>query len=111
MFDTSLWEKIQEEKYKEKEKKRKEFLQKILINLRNYFSNKKVEEVYLIGSLTQEGMFSEFSDVDIAVKGLKEEFFKTICELEDLIERPIDLIEMEKCFFSERIKKEGIKIK
>jgi hypothetical protein len=34
----------------------------------------------------------------VAVGGLKEEYFKTLLGLEDVLGRNVDLIEIEKCF-------------
>lgn len=56
------------------------------------------EKVYLIGSLTIEDDFAEYSDVDIAVSGLKtEKYFKALSFIWGLFPKGIevDLIPME----------------
>jgi predicted nucleotidyltransferase len=56
-------------------------------------------------------MFYDFSDVDIAVEGLKEDFFKIFSDLEDIIGRNIDLVEIEYCKFRKIIYERGLRIK
>ena len=67
-------------------------------------------EVYITGSLLRENSFYDFSDIDIAVSGLEKDYLKTKCELENLINRTVDLIELEKCGFKKIIKKNGYRI-
>lgn len=111
MFDLSLWEeKILKEK-EERETKRKKLLKEIIPKLKKYFKDKKVEKVYIFGSILKENFFYDFSDVDIAVEGLKEDYFRVFLDLEDLIERNIDLVELEYCKFKEEIIKRGLRIK
>lgn len=109
-FDTSLWEKILQDKYQKREKTRKEILYATVIKLKEYFSRKEIKNLYIIGSILREGMFYDFSDIDIAVEGLTGNYFETSCELEHILDRNIELIEIEKCSFKEKIKKEGLKI-
>jgi predicted nucleotidyltransferase len=57
------------------------------------------ERVYLIGSLLSEDFFTEYSDIDIAVSGLKaDEYFKALNSIWGLLPKGIkgiDLIPME----------------
>ncbi|GFP28108.1 hypothetical protein HKBW3S33_01525, partial [Candidatus Hakubella thermalkaliphila] len=50
------------------------------------------------------------SDIDVVVDGPIEGYFKTLSELEELLERSVDLIELEKCKFKDCIEKKGLKI-
>ncbi|UCH95615.1 MAG: nucleotidyltransferase domain-containing protein [Candidatus Aminicenantes bacterium] len=53
-------------------------------------------EIYLFGSLVH-GDFSESSDVDLAVKGLKKRnYFKILGKLMMALDHPVDLINLEK---------------
>ncbi len=81
--------------------------------LQKYFLYKNVEEVYLIDSLTKPHQFNQFSDIDIAVKGLpSKDYFSVFGDLEELLNTEnIDLIEMEKCVFNDVIMTEGVRIK
>jgi len=51
------------------------------------------EEVYIIGSILEEGNFYAFSDIDIAVRGLKDGYSKVYGDLEEMVGRNIDLID------------------
>ena len=109
-FDDSLWIKIIEGKYAENEKKRLETLQDIAEKLRNRFTDNDFSSLYIVGSILKTGEFYDFSDIDIAVDGLRKDYFQVWAEIEEVTGRKIDLIEMEKCRFKESIKKYGLKI-
>ena len=110
MFSTALWEKLRREKFQEKENRRKKILKQAKMDLARYFRNKRVSEVYLLGSILEPGRFSDLSDIDIAVSNLGEDYFKTFSDLEEFFSTNIDLIEMERCRFKERIYSQGLKI-
>ena len=80
-------------------------------DLANFFKDKQVEKVYLTGSLLREDGFYAFSDIDLAVEGLQEDYFKLLVALEDLMGRWVDVIELEKCRFREQIERQGVRIK
>lgn len=109
-FDISLWIESQKEEFKKREEKRGEFLNFLIKRLIDYFKDKKVREVYIVGSVLEEGNFYEFSDIDIAVEGLKDEYLKVYGDLEEITGRNIDLIELERCRFKNILKKRGLKI-
>ncbi|HOK30384.1 MAG: hypothetical protein KBI34_08765 [Dictyoglomi bacterium] len=111
MTDLSLWEEKLVREYEERELKRKKLLEEIIPKLREYFRDKKVDMVFIFGSILEEGLFYNFSDVDIACGGLKENYFRVFSDLEDLVGRDIDLVELEYCKFREEILKRGIRIK
>lgn len=53
-------------------------------------------EIYLFGSLVSDN-FSDSSDVDLAVKGLKKrDYFKVLGKLMMALDHPVDLINLEK---------------
>jgi len=71
------------------------------------------EQVYLIGSLLSKGAFTEHSDIDIAVSGLKTEiYFKALSKIWGIFPKgmEIDLIPMEDAdkYLKSRILKEGV---
>ena len=111
MFDLSLWEEKILKEYEEREAKRKKLLEEIIPKLKEYFKDKKIEKVFLFGSILREGFFYDFSDVDIACEGLEEDYFTIFSDLEDLIGINIDLVELEHCKFREEILKKGVRIK
>lgn len=110
MYDISLWEKRLQEKYAERERVRQQVLAKAVEALRDYFTGKNVKAVYLTGSVLREGRFHAFSDIDVAVEGFEGDYFRTLVELEALLDRDVDLIELEKCLFREQIMQRGLRI-
>lgn len=66
------------------------------------------KEIYLFGSLVN-GDFTEKSDVDLAVKGLKKRnFFKILGKLIMALDHSVDLVNLEKKDrFSSMLKKKG----
>ena len=109
-FDTSLWEKSLEAEYRRREQERLRVLSGVKDRMAAFFPGKRVKAVYLTGSLLQEGKFYAFSDVDIAVEGLEEDYFSVLAALEDLLDRQVDLIELESCRFGQAIRESGLRI-
>lgn len=108
--DISLWEATLVEKYQQRENQRQRILADAIEALKTYFHEKRVRKVYLTGSILGEGKYYSFSDLDIAVEGLEEDYFKTLVQLEDLLDRNVDLIELESCRFRQEIEERGLKI-
>ncbi len=108
--DISLWEAALEEEYHQREAQRQRILGGAIEALRQYFHGRRVRKVYLTGSVLREGKFYSFSDIDVAVAGLEEDYFETLVQLEDLLDRNIDLIELESCRFKQEIQERGLKI-
>ncbi len=109
-FDTSLWEKSLQEEYSRREQERLLVLAAVKGRVAAFFPGKRVKAVFLTGSLLQEGKFYAFSDVDIAVEGLEEDYFGVLAALEDLLDRTVDLIELESCRFGQAIRESGLRI-
>lgn len=69
------------------------------------------KRIYQWGSLLNESHFSEISDIDIAVEGVKdaEEYFAILGDAMKLTDFPLDLVEIEKIdpIHSESIRKQG----
>lgn len=65
-------------------------------------------EVYLFGSAAS-GTLHEGADIDLAVTGLPpEKFFRAMGEAAQILQRPLDLIDLdEKNLFTEYLKKKG----
>ncbi|MFN3533690.1 MAG: nucleotidyltransferase family protein, partial [Candidatus Brocadia sp.] len=83
---------------------------KTIESLKAYFKDKHVGKVILVGSVLEEGKFYPFSDIDVVVDGLEEDYLKTLAELEEILERDVDLIEMRKCKFKDSLLRKGMKI-
>lgn len=109
--DISLWERLQEERAAQREQERLQMLERAVALLQQYFASRQVDAVYLTGSILREGRFYPFSDIDVAVEGLREDYLRTMVDLERLLDRDIDLIELEKCPFRDAILRRGMRIR
>jgi hypothetical protein len=107
----TLWESGLEAEQQEREQERQRLLSRAKKQLARFFQDKQVEEVYLTGSLLREDAFYPFSDIDLAVSGLREDYFKLLVDLEELMGRWVDVIELEKCRFREQIERHGVRIR
>jgi predicted nucleotidyltransferase len=94
----------------ENEKLRLAELKKAEKILQKYFEHSNTK-VYLFGSITQPFMFSKLSDIDIAVENCNISRIDLFIELEQLFDKKIDLIILEKCTFRDDILKNGIIVK
>jgi predicted nucleotidyltransferase len=65
-------------------------------------------EVYVFGSAVR-GTLEERSDIDLAVSGLPpEKFFQVMAQVEDILQRPIDLVDLdEENPFTQYLKEEN----
>lgn len=111
MFDTSLWRRRMEERARQREQERQRVLSQAVEALQRYFADKRVRAVYLTGSILREGKFVPFSDIDVAVEGLEEDYLRTLAELEGVLGRQVDLIELEKCSFRQQILERGLRVR
>jgi predicted nucleotidyltransferase len=111
-YDISLWKKMQDDAHADREKKRGEALASAVDSLKRYFTSKRVAKVFLIGSILREDAFYDFSDIDIVVEDLDEDYFSTLSELETILDRDVDLIEFEEEHrLKDEIVKRGMRIK
>lgn len=112
-FDTSLWQKSIKDKIENREKLRISKLEKAVKILKQYSNEISVENLYIFGSITRPQMFTEYSDVDIAVKNIEKNisFFQIWKQIEDICDFDIDLMDMDECNFAHLIEKNAIKIK
>ncbi|MDI6793958.1 MAG: nucleotidyltransferase domain-containing protein [bacterium] len=93
------------------EKKRQKALEQTRELTRLLSQQYDVKKVILFGSVTQKEKFSFHSDIDLAVEGLKDEYYwKAYGELLVNSSFKIDLVPIEKTDrkFKERLTKEGV---
>ena len=68
-----------------------------------------IEQAYLFGSLIRPNRFKKTSDVDLAVESIKpEHMFMAVTALAEALGREVDLMELSKCPFAQRIRQEGL---
>jgi hypothetical protein len=101
---------LREEQEKQtKEQERKSLLSKVIAVLGQEFKDSSVE-VYLVGSILRPFSFSSSSDVDVVLKGYKEDRFDFWTKLEGEIGRKVEIILFETCRFQEFVLKEGFRV-
>ncbi len=70
----ALWEKSLAAELQEREQARQLLLARAEQELPAFFQKKRVKKVYLTGSLLRAEYFYPFSDIDLAVEGLQEDY-------------------------------------
>ena len=67
------------------------------------------QRVILFGSLTRPGVFNDRSDVDLALEAepVQMSAERLISELMERLERPVDVLLLDRCSFREKILREG----
>lgn len=103
---------IYRRKAEKRERLRKEFLNTVYKALERLSEEVSFEDVYIFGSLTEPYKFGEYSDVDIAFKGLdRDGLFYAVSFLSGHLNREVNGVHMEDIHFKDKILKEGIRWK
>jgi len=110
LFNTSKLDQILADRSLQNEKERQELLLKVMQWLDSHGLHYGIQTAYIFGSLTQPHRFHQNSDIDIAVEQINpEDFFAVISLIYEAMGRDIDMIEVNKCHFGDRIKQRGIR--
>lgn len=105
-----LWIESLQARNKVREKERIKVLRQVETALETLAESYSWDAIYIFGSLTKECRFAEKSDVDIAIKGLnKFEHFSFVGDISALLGRPVDVIRLEDCHFSDSIISGGVR--
>lgn len=68
-----------------------------------------IRRAYLFGSVARPGRFRRDSDVDLAVEQIDAQcFFEAWGRFSGELGRPLDLVKLADCPFSDKIRREGI---
>lgn len=104
-----LIEKIYKEKDRKREELRKSTLSRLSSVLESLAGVVRFDKAYMFGSIVKPHSFNVDSDLDVAFEGLeKEKFFQVVAYLSREMERDVDVVELERCRFREKIEKEGL---
>ncbi|MHA1730689.1 MAG: nucleotidyltransferase family protein [Promethearchaeota archaeon] len=110
-FDTSTLEAAKKAKQERDEGLRLEVLRQLREILPEMAGRFGVTEVVVFGSVTRPRGFRVDSDVDVAVRGLDgRDYFKFAGELSLRLGREVDVVELERSRFAEKILRDGVKI-
>lgn len=109
-FDTSVLDRALAERRARREEERQALLAAVLRELDALAEQFDLQEAYVFGSVARPGRYREDSDVDVAVAGLPpEQFISLMARLSANLGRDVDMVEMEKVHFADKIKREGVK--
>lgn len=68
-----------------------------------------IDKAYIFDSVTRVSKFRQHSDVDVAVENIHpEQYCLAISLLSTYLERDVDIIRLNDCHFSDRIRQTGI---
>jgi uncharacterized protein len=106
----NLFEKILLQKQQERELDRTELLSNTIDVLKSVAPQFSLTAAYVTGSLVIPGRFHSHSDIDVAVTGLTDtNYFSFMAQIQELLPRQVEVIELEKCRFADKIIETGIK--
>lgn len=109
-FDTSVLDVALAHRRVNAERERQALLTKVLHLLDKLALHYSINEAYVFGSLTIPGRFGPNSDVDVAVEQINEtQFFEAMSKFSTELGYDVDLVELDKCHFADKIRREGIK--
>ena len=109
VFDTSLLDEVRQRQRAQLEKERQTLLAAVLRLLDERGSDYGIQQAYIFGSLVMPGRFGPDSDVDIAVEQIEPaRFFEAVGEFLATLGREIDLVELARCHFAQRIREKGV---
>lgn len=109
-FSTQLLDEALESEKIKREELRLQLIERLFGALHKLHRTIAFHEAYLFGSITRPYKFSKDSDIDIGFTGLKDEdFFKAMAFISGELGRDVDVVQLERHRFAEKIKKEGIK--
>jgi predicted nucleotidyltransferase len=108
-FDTYLLDAALARRREENEKQRLAAVERITQWLESEGNKYGIDKAYLFGSVVRPYRFTERSDVDIAVERIEpEHFFEAMAALSEMLEREVDLVQLSKCHFGDRIRQQGV---
>jgi predicted nucleotidyltransferase len=94
---------------KQNEQDRQRLLQMTVGWLQSNAARYGIDRGYVFGSVMERDRFSQYSDVDLAVETHKTgDVFALMSSLSMHINRDVDLVPLDQCHFSEKIRKAGM---
>ena len=107
-FDTYLLDRALADRKRQYEQQRLATLAQVKHWLEEQGPKYGIDHAYIFGSLTQPYRFTPRSDVDVAVEPLPpDQFFAAMAALSETVERSVDLVDLLKCPFRDRIRQLG----
>lgn len=108
--DISCWKRSLQKKAEKQERIRREVLQSVYQALNRLSEEYSWDDVFIFGSVTRSGKFSDDSDIDIGIQGLnKFLLYQFVGKMSMLLDRDVDVVRLEECRFAEKIIRRGIR--
>ena len=109
VFDTSVLDEALARRRAAYEQERQTLLAEVQHLLDDLGPRYGIQQAYIFGSLVRPGRFIPESDVDIAIEQIDPvRFFEAMEEFSMRLKREVDLVELNKCHFADKIQREGI---
>ncbi len=108
-YPTPLLDQIYADRRQRWEQQRCAVLSQVLAWLDAFAGSYGMTGAYVFGSLVRPGGFTPRSDVDVAAIAIDPaSFFAAMAALSEAVQRPVDLVELAKCPFADRIRQQGL---
>ena len=108
-FSTAKLDQILSDRQVKIEQDRLLLLSKILQWLEEFNTCYGIEQAYIFGSILRPGKFHQDSDIDLAVSQINPDDYCTVISLlHQYLGREVDLIILDTCHFSNRIRDTGL---
>ena len=108
-FNTDTLDRILKEQATRNENQRQQVLKSVQQWLDDHGPTYGVKQAYIFGSLIRPYQFQPHSDIDIAVEQVDVEgMFLMISFMMTDMNRDVDVIELKKCHFADKIREAGL---
>ncbi len=112
VFDISIWRRASIKKKQTLEQQRLRILDNVRRAIYQLTLNYNWDDLYIFGSVTKSGQFTEQSDIDIGIKGLdKLLHYRFTADFSGILDRKVDVVRLEECSFADVIRTRGIRWK
>ena len=107
-YNTSILDKALDKRAKQDEIMRKKMLDLTIRLLTEMSDSFTFQEAIIFGSVVEPGRFRQSSDIDIGIMNIPaNEYFEIAALLSSKLGRDVDLVDLAKCHFADKIYREG----
>ena len=111
-FDISIWRRASIKEKQVLEQQRLQVLDDVLQAISHLSRLYNWDDLYIFGSVTKSGQFTEISDIDIGIKGLdKLLHYRFTADFSGILDRKVDVVRLEDCSFADVIRTRGVRWK
>lgn len=108
-FSTAKLDQVLSDRRSQNEQERQILLKKTKEWLTQNANQYGIDTVYIFGSVTRPYYFHQHSDIDLAVEEIEQNnFCLVISLLSTFVAREVDIIQLRKCHFADKIRQMGI---